>query len=138
MFVTLFFSRFDLESRRLTYCNAGHMPGLFWSGEQKRIDELAEGGPILGQFEGIDYKQGERPLGADDRLFLFTDGLTEAMDAENRLFGRERAEQVFSAEIGLSPKEFCLKVKEWVDAFTEGASEDTQDDFTILQVKVNK
>lgn len=138
MFVTLFFSRFDLKARRLTFCNAGHMPGLLWSSERNRVEELAEGGPILGQFEGIDYQHGERPLAAGDRLFLFTDGLTEAMDAEGRLFGRERAEQVFSAEIGLSPKEFCLKVKEWVDAFTRGASEDTHDDFTILQVKVNE
>ena len=99
---------------------------------------MAEGGPILGQFEGIQYKEGARRLGSEDRLFLFTDGLTEAMDAEENLFGRERAEQVFSAEIGLSPKEFCLKVKEWVDAFTRGASEDNQDDFTILQVKVGQ
>ncbi len=137
MFVTLFFSRFDLEEHELTYCNAGHMPGLFWNNEHHRIEELSEGGPILGQFEGIDYKQGLRKLATEDRLFLFTDGLTEAMDEDERLFGRERAEQVFSAEIGLPPKEFCLKVKEWVDAFTEGGSEENQDDFTILQVKVN-
>ncbi|MCP4683896.1 MAG: SpoIIE family protein phosphatase [bacterium] len=138
MFVTLFFSSFDLEARRLTFCNAGHMPGLFWNDRQKRIEELADGGPILGQFEGIDYKQGQRSLDSDDRLFLFTDGLTEAMDADENLFGRERAEQVFSAEIGAPPKEFCLKVKEWVDAFTKDGSEENQDDFTILQVKVDK
>jgi len=138
MFVTLFFSRFDLEKRKLTYCNAGHMPGLFWSNEQQRIEELSEGGPILGQFEGEKYKHGERSISVKDRLFLFTDGLTEAMDAEENLFGRERAEQVFTAEIGLPPKEFCLKVKEWVDAFTKDGSEENQDDFTILQVKVDQ
>lgn len=138
MFVTLFFSRFDLEARQLTYCNAGHMPGLLWNNKQKRIEELSEGGPILGQFEGINYQHGERSLAVEDRLFLFTDGLTEAMDESGNLFGRERAEQVFSSEIGLPPKEFCLKVKEWVDAFARGASEDTHDDFTILQVKVNQ
>ena len=69
-------------------------------------------------------------------MFLFTDGLTEATDAQGNLFGRERVEQVFTAEIDLGPKEFCLRVKEWVDRFSEGAPEEYQDDFTILQVKV--
>ena len=137
MFVTLFFCRFNLADRRLTFCNAGHMPGLFWDGREKKICELIEGGPIVGQFPGAAFKQGRQQLRPGDKLFLFTDGLTEATDAENNLFGRERAEQVFSAEIGLSPKEFCVKVKEWVDRFSEGAGEDTHDDFTILQVKVN-
>ena len=61
----------------------------------------------------------------------------EATDADDNLFGRERAEQVFSAETGLEPKEFCVRVKEWVDRFSEGAGEDTYDDFTIMQIKVS-
>jgi len=136
MFVTLFFARFDLEHSEITYCNAGHIPGLFWDDQANRIVELPEGGPIIGQFPGITFKQGKRAIRSGDRLFLFTDGLTEATDSEGRLFGRERVEQVFSAEIELAPKEFCGKVKEWVDRFSEGAPEDMQDDFTILQVRI--
>lgn len=136
MFVTLFFCRFDLEAQRLTYCNAGHLPGLYWDNAETAICELSEGGPIVGQFEGISFKEGSRPLGSGDRLFLFTDGLTEAEDSSGNLFGRERAEQVFSAEIGLPPHEFCLRVKEWVDRYQEGTGEETHDDFTILQLKV--
>lgn len=136
MFVTLFFCKFDLANHRLTFCNAGHMPGLFWDSRENSICELADGGPIVGQFPGYPFKQGERQLHPGDRLFLFTDGLTEATDADNNLFGRERAEQVFSAETGLEPKEFCIRVKEWVDRFAEGAGEDTHDDFTIMQIKV--
>ena len=137
MFVTLFFCKFELADRRLTYCNAGHMPGLFWDSDENKICELAEGGPIVGQFPGTVFKQGERRLDPGDRLFLYTDGLTEATDADDNLFGRERAEQVFSAEIGLEPKEFVVRVKEWVDRFSEGAGEDTHDDFTIMQIKVS-
>jgi len=137
MFITLWFCAFDLEKRTLSYCNAGHMPGLLWDSVDRTIQELTEGGSIVGQFAGFEFKQGERKLNSGDRLFLFTDGLTEAHDSDNNMFGRERAEQVFSAELGLAPKEFCLKVKEWVDHFTEGAGEDTHDDFTILQVKVD-
>ncbi|MGD8922494.1 MAG: PP2C family protein-serine/threonine phosphatase, partial [Candidatus Zixiibacteriota bacterium] len=137
MFVTMFFCKFDIKAGKLTYCNAGHLPGLFWEDESQKVHQLPDGGPIVGQFGGIPYRQGERELRSGDRLFVFTDGLTEAADADNNLFGRERVEQVFSAEIGLSPKEFCHRVKDWVDRFAEGAPEDTQDDFTILQVKVN-
>jgi len=136
MFVTLFFSKFDLNKKLLTYCNAGHLPGLFWNNNEKNIIQLSEGGPIIGQFPEIQFDEGEYQLESGDRLFLFTDGLTEAADSDNQLFGRERVEQVFSVEIGLPPKEFCHKVKSWVDRFTEGCAEDTVDDFTILQVKV--
>ena len=136
MFVTMFICKFDLDSRQLTYCNAGHLPGLFWDDEARAVCELAEGGNIIGQFPAMLFQRGQRRLGRNDRLFLFTDGLTEATDADRNLFGRERAEQVFSVEIGLPPKEFCATVKEWVDRFTAGTTAENQDDFTILQVKV--
>ena len=135
MFVTMFYARFDLGEMKLTYCNAGHLPGLFWNNAEESIESLQEGGPIVGQFD-VRYRQGERKLNSGDRLFLFTDGLTEAADAQNQLFGRQRVEQVFSSEIGLSPAEFCPRVKEWVDRFMEGSSEDSHDDFTIMQIKV--
>jgi sigma-B regulation protein RsbU (phosphoserine phosphatase) len=137
MFVTLFLSKVDLAAQQLTYCNAGHLPGLLWDHTEGTICELPIGGPIIGQFPGCPFKEGQHQFESDDRLFLFTDGLTEAADANNQLFGRERAEQVFSVEIGLSPKEFCVRVKDWVDRYTEGGSEEYIDDFTIMQIKVD-
>jgi len=136
MFVTMFYARFDLTRGQLTYCNAGHLPGLYWDESAQAIASLSEGGPIVGQFPEAAYRQGQRSIQSEDRLFLFTDGLTEAADAERRLFGRERAEQVFISEIDLAPNEFCHQVKEWVDRFAEGAAEDSHDDFTIVQVRV--
>lgn len=137
MFVTMFFAHFNLDQGTLQYCNAGHIPGLFWDDSKQTVVELPEGGPIVGQFAEVVYCDATRKIGAQDRLFLFTDGLTEAVDADNNLFGRERVQQVFTSEIGLPPEEFCLRVKEWVDRFSEGAPEDTRDDFTIMQVKVD-
>jgi sigma-B regulation protein RsbU (phosphoserine phosphatase) len=136
MFVTLFLCRFRADTKELTYCNAGHLPGLYWDATHNEIVELADGGPIVGQFGGIPFKQGQRPIASGDRLFLFTDGLTEAADADGNLFGRERVEQVYSTEMGLDPNEFCSRVKQWVDRYTEGAPEETRDDFTILQLRV--
>jgi sigma-B regulation protein RsbU (phosphoserine phosphatase) len=136
MFVTLFLCKFDLANNVLTYCNAGHLPGLFWDERARQICSLADGGSIVGQFPEINFKQGQRELRSGDKLFLFTDGLTEAADVNGVLFGTERAEQVFTAEIGLEPKEFCLKVKEWVDKYALNAPEDYIDDFTIMQIMV--
>jgi len=76
-------------------------------------------------------------LESGDRLFLFTDGLTEAMDANRELFGRERVEKVFSTEIDLEPQEFCQKAKQWIDRFTAKAPAEWQDDFTTMQIRVN-
>ena len=136
MFVTLLFVKFDLARKAIFYCNAGHLPGLFWDESERVIVPLPTSGPIVGQFPGASFKQSTLPIESGDKLFLFTDGLTEAMDADGNLFGRERAEQVFAAEIELSPHEFCLKVKEWVDNFAVGAEEETHDDFTIVQIRV--
>ncbi len=136
MFVTLFFCKFDLRDKRLTYCNAGHLPGLLWSAADRDIAELATGGPIVGQFSDLTFSQGERRLGSGDRLLLFTDGLTEATDANNNLFGRRRLEQLLADEVMLPPQEFCRTVKERIDQFGLKAPEESRDDFTLLQVKV--
>jgi serine phosphatase RsbU (regulator of sigma subunit) len=70
-------------------------------------------------------------------LFLFTDGLTEAANADGELYGRDRAERAFADQIELPPKEFCLALKRLVDDFASGAAEDSHDDFTVLQVRVH-
>ncbi|MDF1543613.1 MAG: SpoIIE family protein phosphatase [bacterium] len=136
MFITIFFARFNLAKKEITYCNAGHLPGLFWDHQKQSIAELSEGGTLVGQFGEFTFQQGSRPLGKGDRLFLFTDGLTEAENAEGELFGRERAKQVFAEESNLPPNQFCARVKEWVDKYAVGSSEESHDDFTILQVKI--
>ena len=137
VFVTLFFCKFDLKQGLLSYCNAGHIPGLLWKNDAGAVSELAEGGAIVGQFPGIEFKEGRQEIDVNDRLFLFTDGLTEAADAEGNLFGRDRAVAAFTDEINLPPKEFCRQVRDRIHRFAEGAAEETMDDFTILQVKVS-
>jgi len=136
MFVTMFFCRFDLATSALTWCNAGHIPGLFWDAAEGQVVELKEGGPIVGQFADIPYQQRERRLSPGDRLFLFTDGLTEAEDASGELFGRTRALDVFASQVEKTSEEFCRLVRTEVDRFAAGAAEDAQDDFTVLQIKV--
>lgn len=136
MFVTLFMARFNLENKRLIYCNAGHVQPLYWDIRRSQVEELKTGGTFVGQFPGVTYKAGEREITPGDRLFAFTDGLTEAEDIHQGFFGVERAMQIFLAEKELPAGEFCRRVKEWADRFREGAREDTIDDFTLFFVKI--
>ncbi len=136
MFVTLFFARFDMKTRELSYCNAGHLPGLFSTSAGKEIIKLSEGGTLIGQFPETKYRTGKVPLVSGSRLFLFTDGLTESVDSDMNLFGMDRTEDLFKKELDLEPQQFCRKVKNTIDEYSIGSEIEFMDDFTILQIKV--
>ena len=88
-FVTAFYGVVNIPQRTLTFTNAGHNPPLLVrsDGECVRLDA---GGSVLGAFHDAPYTQDEIELRHDDRLVLFTDGLTEAADASGEQFGEER------------------------------------------------
>lgn len=136
MFVTLFMARFDLLSKKVSYCNAGHVPPLYWTTAKNAVVELRSGGTFVGQFPDIPYKEGELPISRGDRLFAFTDGLTEAEDIDGNFFGSKRALKIFISNKELPADQFCNNVKEWADRFREGANHDTFDDFTIFELKI--
>ncbi len=93
-FVTFFWGCLDRQSRRLTYVNAGHNhPFLLRAdGSMERLDR---GGMILGVLETVmAYEEGVVDLGAGDIMVLFTDGVSEAMDAGSHEYGEDRLEAV--------------------------------------------
>ncbi len=136
MFVTLFIARFDLLSAKVSYCNAGHVPPLYWTTAKNEVVELRSGGTFVGQFPDIPYKEGELPISRGDRLFAFTDGLTEAEDINGNFFGTERARKIFISNKELPANLFCDDVKKWADRFREGTKHETFDDFTIFELKI--
>ena len=92
MFVTFFLGVLDLASGRLSYCNAGHNPPLLLSGTIRPLNTVPN--LPLGVVSGIEFKEQEVTLHPDDAMFLFTDGVTEAENAEAQQFGDDRMEQV--------------------------------------------
>ncbi len=136
MFATLFIARFDLSAHRMAYCNAGHLPPLYWSTPANIIQELKIGGTFVGQFADIPFQQGDLDIRVGDKLFCFTDGLTEAENRKGEMFGTQRAYQVFTAEKDLPGRLFCDRVKEWIDRFSEGGREDSVDDLTIMKITI--
>ena len=90
MFVTLLIATFDAATNRLTYVRAGHVPPFLRraTGAVERLE--AAGGPPLGIMEEAKFKSAVVDLGTADELLIVTDGITEAMDPSQELFGDAR------------------------------------------------
>jgi serine phosphatase RsbU (regulator of sigma subunit) len=129
MFVTMFSGVLDIETGRLRYCNAGHNPPYLLRADGGRELLKATGIPF-----GIDpdrsYAIAETLLAAGDTLFMFTDGITEAADPSDSLFGDDRLEHILERERGRTAAELVAKVIEATTEFAVGAEQ--SDDITCL------
>jgi serine phosphatase RsbU (regulator of sigma subunit) len=88
-FVTLFYGVLNTETRTLSYSNAGHNPPVLIRADGS-VERLSAGGLLLGVYADAVYRQGDVAVQPGDRLVLFTDGITEAMDAHDVDFGDGR------------------------------------------------
>src|SRR6185437_997522 len=92
-FVTLFYGVYNANSKRLTYCNAGHPPPMVLRGE--RITELASDNMVLGINPDEPYTQSFLDLKSGDQLLIYTDGVTDAMNFHKQPFGKKRLVDAF-------------------------------------------
>jgi phosphoserine phosphatase RsbU/P len=95
-FVTAFYAVVNIPDRTLTFTNAGHNPPLLTRSNGECV-RLEAGGSVLGAFPNRDFAQEQIELRAGDRLLLFTDGLTEAVDATGEQFGEQRLMELLHA-----------------------------------------
>ena len=132
MFVTFFLGILDLHDGHLRYCNAGHnAPLLLTEGDSRPID--VQPNVPLGVMEGLKFATQERTIPQGSTLFLFTDGLTEAEDIRNELFGDQRLEDATRQIAPLSAREQVESVIESVREHVVDAPQ--SDDLTILCIK---
>jgi len=94
MFVTLFFGCLDPATHTLTYVNAGHNPPLLYQAAMDEMTELGRTGMALGVDEDAPLDQEQIKIGAGDRLVLYTDGVTDAMNSQDRPFGTQRLRDI--------------------------------------------
>lgn len=87
-FITLFMAALDVRGRTLQYCNCGHEPALLVRDGQ--IRELRRGGLVLGVMEEAEYVIESVPLQENDILLLYTDGLIDAMNFDQEMWGKDR------------------------------------------------
>lgn len=133
-FITLFLAHIDVEAMTVRYCNCGHEPGLLIRGE--KIIELNKGGLVLGVLDDAEYEIEEVSLEDGDRLLFYTDGLIDAMDFDDELWGKERMLKVFDKCIGCSAGQMLQNILGYRRRFVGLASQ--VDDTSIVAVKVNK
>lgn len=88
-YITFFYAVADIQNRRIEYCNAGHNPAILKHCDGT-VEMLGEGGPVLGVFPDARYAGETAEFRAGDCLVLFTDGISEAMSAEDEEFGDTR------------------------------------------------
>ncbi|MDR2362853.1 MAG: SpoIIE family protein phosphatase, partial [Spirochaetaceae bacterium] len=130
MFVTVFLCTFDLLTGKMTYANGGHNPPLIsLSGEPYRFMKLKKGVP-LGMFEDSRYQSCVLDLRAGDKLYLYTDGVNEAMNGEGEQLGNDRFLERVNAFRDLPPEEFDGAVRRELALFVRGAEQ--SDDITTL------
>ncbi len=130
LFITAFEGVLDLVTGEFRYVNAGHeIPFICKKGgvfEPYKIKAAF----VLAGMEGMRYKCGSMELEPGDKVFQYTDGVTEATSSAQELYGMERLGRVLADNASLSPTDLLPKVKEDIDAFVGEAPQ--FDDITML------
>lgn len=129
MFITLFVAIVDLRTGELAYANGGHNPPLVVSAEGARRLEGA-GGPLVGAFETAKYEGTKTLLKTGETLFLYTDGVTEAMNSVGELFGDAALERLLISCSTEDPGKIIQMVHNAVKMHVAGAP--PSDDLTML------
>ena len=133
MFITAWVGVLDLETGRVAFANAGHnAPLVLRDGAAPEWLRGLSGIP-LGCFSAAAYRPREVTLAPGDALFLYTDGVTEAMDPSGALFGDARLVAALAAAPSREPRALDDAVRVAVDAFAAGAPR--ADDLTLLAIR---
>lgn len=130
MFVTLFLGLFDPTTGKMEYLNGGHCRPLVVDtrGQVRALEGMS--GPVVGAMPGMEYTAHHTVLEPDETCLLYSDGVSEAMDPDARLFGEERIRRVLAACAGRTPEQIVDAVYEAVLAHRLDAAQ--SDDITML------
>ncbi len=128
-FATLIYAAFDPRSGDVEYCSCGHLPALIRRAGGA-IEALPAGGLPVGLFDQLNMKVRRAEMRPGDLLLLYTDGVTEAEDAEARQFGEERLLDLLARGDGAGAAQWIARVDAAVRAFSRGQPQ--FDDITCL------
>ena len=135
MFVTAWMGVLELKNGLVEFANAGHNPPLVRHRNGKFEYLRVRPGLVLAGMEDIKYKKNELKLSAGDEIFLYTDGVTEATNEDDALYGEERLLSFLNTLGDISSQEICNAVKEDVSRFVGETPQ--SDDITMLCLKYN-
>lgn len=136
MFVTLFLGILDVTTGEMEYANAGHNPPYLNSGQGRSLNPLeSTGGLALGVMPGIPYRSRYLVLKPGDVLFIYTDGVTEAINAQEALFSENRLEQGLTDLKAESMDQMVSGILTLVQDFSKGVPQ--ADDITLMAIRYN-
>jgi phosphoserine phosphatase RsbU/P len=131
-YATLFAARYDAENRQLCYCNAGHLPPIVIS--NGKTTRLESGGTVLGLFETVSYSAASVTLDPGSLVAVYTDGVTEAVNAADEEFGEERLLDALRGSRDTSSegiyREVTSRVRDWQGGLKQ------HDDITLIVARV--
>ena len=134
-FVTLCYARFDLSRKQMRFVDCGHMRTVQYHQDSQTCSLLQGVNMPLGFPETEPYTQISVPFANGDFFFFYSDGLTEAMNSDGRLFGEDRLVASVKTSAAFSPDEIIEKV--WIDIVSFSGSDAFKDDFTCVVVKID-
>ena len=132
MFVTIFCAVLDVRTGKVEFSNGGHNPPLVLRAGTFEYMQVPKGF-VVGAMEGIKFTKGEYTLDPGDVIFLYTDGVTEAMNPEDELFSERRLKEYFSKLTDRSVEEIVEGVKDEIKLFVRDREQ--SDDITMLALK---
>lgn len=133
MFVTCWLGALNLNTGMVTYVNAGHNYPLIRKNGGTFEYLKTKGGFVLAGMEDFPYQQNSEQLQPGDEIFLYTDGVTEATNISEELFGDERLQNALNAQGEMNCKERCEDIQKALDEFVGSAPQ--FDDITMLSLK---
>ena len=130
MFVTIWLGILELSTGKLIASNAGHeYPAVMHAGGNFELFKDKHG-IVVGGMEGVRYTDYEIQLSPGDKIFVYTDGVPEATDGDNNMFGVDRMLSALNLELDAGPEKVLGNVRSAVDAFVKDAQQ--FDDLTML------
>lgn len=132
MFITMFLGIMNLKTGKISYCNAGHNPPIIIKGGKAAYIDTKPS-LILGVEPNAKYTSYELTLNPNDTLFLYTDGLTEAENAQKELFGEQRALDTAEYFSALTSDKQLEQMQRAMRLFVDNAEQ--SDDLTMLAIR---
>ena len=134
LFATMVYGILDSTANTFTYSSAGHCYPLHLKNGGREVDELKEGGMLLGTFEHAAFESETIPLAPGDELLLYTDGVTEAeRKSDETFYGEERLVAILESNSHQPAETFCQTIE--TALFDFSGTDHRDDDVTIVVIK---
>lgn len=132
-YITAFYLIYDSESSQLQYSNAGHTRALFYRAEKNQVLALDTFGFFLGIMDTVDYEEKSIHVRKGDRLFIYTDGITEAKNRSGEEFGELSLARFIKNNHEFSGADFCDRLMSTLTGYIQDC--EVNDDIAFLNIE---